>query len=136
MGKTKLKENEGQFEIEIENQDPQEIATIIYTSGTTGEPKGAVITNHAFASMLLNTKVSLGSNFVEDDRTLTWLPLSHVFGRCDSMLAINFGWEMVFAQSQDTLINDIGAAKPTIMLSVPRIFEKIFGYGYILTYLY
>lgn len=106
--------------------DSSEIASIIYTSGTTGEPKGAVITNKAFAQMLKNVQKSFNDAYTSEDRTLTWLPLSHVFGRCDSMMPIILGWQLVFSRGMDHLIKDIEIAKPTIMMSVPRIFEKIY----------
>ncbi len=111
----------------IEDQKSEDVASIIYTSGTTGEPKGAVITQHAFCSMLKNVDQYGAQSFGNTDRTLTFLPLSHVFGRVDSLLPIIYGWEMVFAESIDKIVDNIGISKPTIMLAVPRIFEKIYA---------
>ncbi len=127
LGIKEVKDNPGLFEKNINEQNGDEIASIIYTSGTTGEPKGAVILHKAFAQMLKNTLKAVHGGFNHHDRTLTFLPLSHVLGRADSMLPIIFGWQMVFAQSLDTVVDDIAAAKPTIMLAVPRIFEKIYA---------
>ena len=115
------------FENNIKEQSGSEVASIIYTSGTTGEPKGAVITHSAFTAMLGNVAASIGSSLSKSDRTLTWLPLSHVFGRCESMLGLVFGWEMAFAQGIDHLVTNLGQAKPTALLAVPRIFEKIYA---------
>ena len=115
------------FEENIKSQSPNDIASIIYTSGTTGEPKGAVITQQAFAQMLQNVKNFVKGAFNDFDRSLTFLPLSHVIGRCDSFLHLTFGSEMVLAQSIEKVIDDLSIVKPTFMLAVPRIFEKIYS---------
>jgi len=105
---------------------PEDIATIIYTSGTTNEPKGAVISHQAFISMLNNLAAGLAGNVTNEDKTLTFLPLSHVLGRCDSMLNLVFGLVCIYAESMDKIIDNLSIVKPTIMLAVPRIFEKIY----------
>ncbi len=115
------------FEASVESSDPQEMASIIYTSGTTGEPKGAVISQHAFMKMLSNVQSGLKTNILPTDRTLTFLPLSHVFGRCDSMLNLIFDFECVFAESLDRVVDNLAVAKPTLLLAVPRIFEKVYS---------
>jgi long-chain acyl-CoA synthetase len=115
------------FENHIQNQLPEEYASIIYTSGTTGEPKGAVITQQALTTMLLNIEKTIKGSFNHTDRTLVFLPLSHVLGRCDSFLPIVFGCQAVYAESLDRLIDNIQLVRPTIMVSVPRIFEKIYS---------
>ncbi len=115
------------YEKNILDQKEDELASIIYTSGTTGEPKGAVITQRALATMLLNVEQRMGPLFNTQDRTLTWLPLSHVFGRCESLLGVVLGWEMVFAEGVDQLMSNLATAKPTVLLAVPRIFEKIYA---------
>lgn len=127
IGKEEAVKDPEFFEKNLKEQDDQELASIIYTSGTTGEPKGAVITQRAFASMCLNVKDSIGNLFNAQDRTMTWLPLSHVFGRCESMFTIVFGWEMVFSRGVDHLLVDLGIVKPTLLMAVPRIFEKIYA---------
>ncbi|MCY4643688.1 MAG: long-chain fatty acid--CoA ligase [Bacteriovoracales bacterium] len=115
------------FQNNIKAQTGDEVASIIYTSGTTGEPKGVVITHEGFTVMLENVRQIFGGSLNEKDRTLTWLPLSHVFGRCESMFNLMFGWEMVFSRGIDHLIDDLAEVKPTILMSVPRIFEKIYA---------
>lgn len=111
----------------IDSVQDKSLASIVYTSGTTGQPKGAMIRHDAFWSMLQNVKSALGHNIDESDRLLTFLPLSHVLGRCDSMLHLSLGIENVYAESIDKLVDNIGLAKPTVMISVPRIFEKIYS---------
>jgi len=126
-GKEEINHNPDLFERLISETAQVDIASIIYTSGTTGEPKGAVITHKAMTQMLLNVRKFTNNAFSHDDRTLTFLPLSHVFGRCDSFLPLIFGWECVYARSIDTLIDDLELIQPTVMLAVPRIFEKIYS---------
>lgn len=115
------------FEASIEQSEPTDVASIIYTSGTTGAPKGAVISQRAFVVMLNNVYASLKTNILPNDRTLTFLPLSHVFGRCDSLLNLVFDFECVFAESMDKVVDNMQTAKPTILLAVPRIFEKVYS---------
>ena len=115
------------FEATIESSESTDLASIIYTSGTTGDPKGAVISQRAFVVMLNNVYSSLKTNILTTDRTLTFLPLSHVFGRCDSLLNLVFDFECVFAESLDKVVDNLQVAKPTILLAVPRIFEKVYS---------
>lgn len=126
LGAEEILSNPDIFEMRIDNLQETDIASIIYTSGTTGEPKGAVITQLGFTQMLLNVKQFANNSINEKDRTLTFLPLSHVFGRCDSLLNLIFGFETVYAESIDKIIENIQVVRPTIMLAVPRIFEKIY----------
>ncbi len=94
-GQEEIKTNPDLFEENIKQQKPDDTASIIYTSGTTGEPKGAVITHNAFTTMLDNVQSFIKGAFNSNDKTLTFLPLSHVLGRCDSLLPLVFGWESV-----------------------------------------
>jgi long-chain acyl-CoA synthetase len=127
IGTDELKTNPDLFENHIQAQQPDEYASIIYTSGTTGEPKGAVITHHALGSMLQNVDKTVQGAFTSNDKTLVFLPLSHVMGRCDSLLPLVFGWQAIYAESMEKLVDNIQIVKPTIMLAVPRIFEKIYA---------
>ncbi len=127
LGKEDLKNHPDLFENLIQNQQPEEYASIIYTSGTTGEPKGAVITQHALTTMLMNVDATIKTAFNSLDRTLVFLPLSHVLGRCDSLLPLVFGWQAVYAEGMEKIIDNLDLVKPTIMIAVPRIFEKIYS---------
>lgn len=127
IGGEEHKANPDLLENLIQNQQPEEIASIIYTSGTTGEPKGAVVTQHGMVSMLMNVEATVKTAFNQNDKTLVFLPLSHVLGRCDSLLPLVFGWQAVYAESMEKLIDNLVVVKPTIMIAVPRIFEKIYN---------
>lgn len=127
VGKEELRSHPDLLENSIQNQQPEEYASIIYTSGTTGEPKGAVITQHGLTTMLMNVEATVKGAFNAQDKTLVFLPLSHVLGRCDSLLPLVFGWQAVYAESIEKLVDNLTVVKPTIMIAVPRIFEKIYA---------
>lgn len=127
LGKEELTTHPDLLEIHIQNQQPEEYASIIYTSGTTGEPKGAVITQQAITKMLINVESSIKGAFGPNDKTLTFLPLSHVLGRCDSLLPLVFGWQSVYAESIEKLVDNLAIVRPTVIIAVPRIFEKIYA---------
>ncbi|MFA6237357.1 MAG: long-chain fatty acid--CoA ligase [Bacteriovorax sp.] len=127
VGLAELHQSPKLFEDSIKSSDGNDIASIIYTSGTTGDPKGAVITQKAFCAMLDNVNSSLKSNILPTDRFLIFLPLSHVLGRCDSLLNLVFDSESVYAESIDKVVDNLQVAKPTVLISVPRIFEKVYS---------
>jgi long-chain acyl-CoA synthetase len=77
--------------------------------------------------MLDNVYSSLKTNISQNDRILTFLPLSHVLGRCDSLLNLIFDFETVYAESLDKVVDNLSVAKPTILIAVPRIFEKVYS---------
>jgi len=97
----------------------------IYTSGTTGAPKGVMLThgNLAFEAKALTTLQVLR----QDDAVMLFLPLAHSFAQDVKAAWDGLGYRMIFAQSTDTLLADIGETSPTILPAVPRIFEKIYN---------
>ncbi len=126
LGAVEKKKNPNFVKEELSKQQENDIATIIYTSGTTGEPKGAVITHRAFSSMLLNVAEAFGKDTSKRDILLTFLPLSHVLGRMDSWIPVGLGLQNVYAEGINKIVENISLVKPTIMIAVPRIFEKIY----------
>jgi long-chain acyl-CoA synthetase len=105
---------------------PQDLATFVYTSGTTGPPKGSMLTH----SNVVWTCGSLGQILEAGpgDRRLSYLPLSHIAERMTShFLQIFQGTETWFAQSIDTLRDDLQACRPTIFFGVPRVWEKFYA---------
>ncbi len=101
-------------------------ATLIYTSGTTGEPKGAILTHRNF---LFDVEDSLSViDIYSEDVFLSFLPLSHVLERmAGHYLSCYRGCTVIYAESVDTVAENMSEVKPTIMVSVPRLYEKIYG---------
>ncbi|MDF1819263.1 MAG: AMP-dependent synthetase/ligase [Immundisolibacteraceae bacterium] len=105
------------------NPDPASLATIIYTSGTTGRPKGVMLSH----SNIITNLVSVGQlvQLTPDDRLLSFLPLSHALERTAGYyMAIYRGSETAFARSVADLSEDLLSIRPTVLISVPRIFER------------
>jgi long-chain acyl-CoA synthetase len=105
------------------DRDPDELATIIYTSGTTGIPKGVM---HSFRSMVEPVHgLAKVVGVSPEDRILSYLPLSHVFERfCGEFPALLYGARLYFAESLDTFAEDLRRARPTLFISVPRLWLK------------
>jgi long-chain acyl-CoA synthetase len=106
---------------EIKTDD---LATIIYTSGTTGEPKGVMLSHENFTSNIL--AISKGLPILPTDRSLSVLPLSHIFERaCFYVLACN-GVSVHYCASFDQLAAGLQEIHPTVMTAVPRLFEQVY----------
>jgi len=103
-----------------------ELASIIYTSGTTGRPKGVMLSHH---NMLSNAHATLGTFSVYgNDLFLSFLPLSHTFERTVGYyLAIMAGATVAYARSIPLLSEDLQNIRPTLMISVPRIYERVYA---------
>ncbi len=105
---------------------PEDIATLIYTSGTTGKPKGAMLSHRNIVSNVKAAHEAISIN--ESDRCLSFLPLCHSFERTGGYYAmIAGGAEIYYAESVDTVAANMLEAHPTIVVSVPRLFEKIYN---------
>ena len=101
-----------------------DLATFIYTSGTTGEPKGVMLTHANLVSNLVDAANPL--SFGKNDVVLSVLPLSHIFERQAMYMYLHQGMAVYFAESLDTIGPNLREVRPTIMVGVPRIFEKIY----------
>jgi long-chain acyl-CoA synthetase len=100
------------------------LATIVYTSGTTGPPKGAMLSHRNL--MFQAAEVAAHAKFPAGEETLSFLPLSHVVERLQGeVIAVKLGLTVNFAGSIDTVRDDLRAVRPTILLAVPRLWEKI-----------
>ena len=114
------------FKAEALQTKPDELATIIYTSGTTGDPKGVMLTHNNIYSNCMDAIPAL--EIGPDDSTLSFLPLSHIFERMGGHYAVfGTGATINYAESIDTLVVNLGEVKPTIVMSVPRVYEKIYA---------
>ena len=113
------------YEAEALAVEPSALATLIYTSGTTGKPKGAMLTHDNFFSNTSATRdaVEVGP----DDLALSFLPLSHVFERQADYLLFSRGCTIAYADSVDTVPLNMMEVRPTMMMSVPRLYEKLYA---------
>lgn len=105
---------------------PGDISTFIYTSGTTGHPKGVMLSNENLVSNVkaAHKVIDVGP----EDRTLSFLPLCHAFERVAGYYAMMAaGAEIFYAESVDTVSKNLGEARPTVVVSVPRLFEKMYN---------
>lgn len=101
-------------------------ASIVYTSGTTGKPKGCEISHANFALVAENIVPALGAfTLVPDARTLMFLPLAHVLARAVQVICLHAGILVGHSSSASELMADMQTLKPTFLLAVPRIFEKV-----------
>jgi long-chain acyl-CoA synthetase len=108
---------------------PDTLATLIYTSGTTGKPKGVQLTHDNFLAECGNVVQGAPDLFLNPNgSTLLFLPVAHVFGRMVQIGAVRSGLHMAHCGDPATrLAIDLGSFKPTFVLAVPRIFEKIYN---------
>ena len=104
---------------------PESILTIIYTSGTTGRPKGVVLTH---GNMLFEAKATAEIDVIrQDDIQLLFLPMAHVFAKVLEVMWLNSGHVLAIAESMNTLKQNLGEVRPTIMAGVPRVYEKFYA---------
>ena len=106
---------------------PTDLASIIYTSGTTGRPKGCQLLHLNFITEVSEVTVELRHLFNEDTSTLLFLPIAHVFGRVIEIGALATGSTLGHTADVKNLIADLAAFQPTFILSVPRVFEKVYN---------
>jgi len=106
--------------------DADDIAVLIYTSGTTGEPKGVLLSHGNFTSNA-HAATKLYPEFGENDRTLPILPWAHSYGQTADLYSfIHLGASMGLAESVNTIAEDLAKVKPTFLIAVPRIFNRVY----------
>ena len=104
---------------------PDNMASVVYTSGTTGRPKGVVLTHSNFASEC--RAIIDVFELTSEDRVLSFLPNAHILGRVESLMSIFSGWEMAYAESLNSISQNLVEVRPTLLISVPRIYEKVYA---------
>jgi long-chain acyl-CoA synthetase len=105
---------------------PTDLLTLIYTSGTTGRPKGVMLTHHNIVS---NVKALIRGKFfglASDDKALSFLPLCHIYERTDIYMYMSYGVSVYYAESMETIADNIKEVKPSMFASVPRLLEKVY----------
>ncbi|MGD2068052.1 MAG: long-chain fatty acid--CoA ligase [Gemmatimonadota bacterium] len=114
-----------EFDAAARKARPEEVTTLIYTSGTTGDPKGVMLTHQNLFSNVVAAGRVLG--VTDDDVTLSFLPLSHVLQRMVDYLLFSSGCTIAYAHDIRTVADDLVVVRPSIVVSVPRLYEKVYN---------
>jgi long-chain acyl-CoA synthetase len=104
-----------------------DLASIIYTSGTTGRPKGCELVHRCFVVEVVELLDLLQDFFNDETSTLLFLPIAHVFGRAIEIGALAAGCTLGHTPDVKNLLDDLAGFKPTFVLAVPRVFEKVYN---------
>ena len=118
-------ESEEQFRAAAKKAAPNDVATLIYTSGTTGDPKGVMLTHNNLHSNVVAVRKLL--TVTDEDTTLSFLPLSHVLQRLADYLLLANGCTITYAHSLSTVADDLKIVQPTVVVSVPRVYERVYN---------
>ncbi|WP_208324102.1 AMP-dependent synthetase/ligase [Diaminobutyricimonas sp. TR449] len=104
-----------------------DLATLIYTSGSTGQPKGCIISHSNFVEVSRNAAVALHEVVQPGASTLLFITTAHIFARFISILAVHAGVRVGHQPDTKQLLPSLGSFKPTFLLAVPRVFEKVYN---------
>ena len=105
----------------------KDLATLIYTSGSTGVPKGCILTHSNFVELVRNAAVAMSDVVNPQSSTLLFITTAHVFARFISVLAVHGGVKVGHQADTKQLLPALGSFKPTFLLAVPRVFEKVYN---------
>ncbi len=104
-----------------------DLATLIYTSGSTGVPKGCILTHSNFVELCRNAVVSMSQVVNPQSSTLLFITTAHIFARFISVLSVHGGVKIGHQADTKQLLPSLGSFKPTFLLAVPRVFEKVYN---------
>ncbi len=104
-----------------------DLATLIYTSGTTGRPKGCILTHSNFVELSRNAAVAMKDVVQPGASTLLFITTAHVFARFIAVLSVHAGVKVGHQADTKQLLPALGSFKPTFLLAVPRVFEKVYN---------
>ncbi|MBF4633979.1 long-chain fatty acid--CoA ligase [Agreia pratensis] len=104
-----------------------DLATLIYTSGTTGRPKGCMLTHSNFVELSRNAGVAMKEMLEPGASTLLFITTAHIFARFISVLCVHAGVKVGHQPDTKKLLTSLGSFRPTFLLAVPRVFEKVYN---------
>ncbi|MDP3895905.1 MAG: long-chain fatty acid--CoA ligase [Mesorhizobium sp.] len=126
LGQDFLKQHPNRFEEEIASSSPKDTAILVYTSGTTGPPKGAMISHENIIVSIIGSALTLP--VTEADEQVCFLPLCHILERLITVfIPIGFGSKVNFAESPETVFDNVREVSPHVFTAVPRVWEKVYS---------
>ena len=126
LGRDFLKQHPDRFEQEIASSSPKDTAILVYTSGTTGPPKGAMISHENIIVSIIGAALALP--VTEADEQVCFLPLCHILERLITVfIPIGFGSTVNFAESPETVFDNVREVSPHVFTAVPRVWEKVYS---------
>ncbi|MBF0102028.1 MAG: long-chain fatty acid--CoA ligase [Desulfobacterales bacterium] len=127
QGQQLFSSNPARFETLASDVNPEDLATIVYTSGTTGTPKGAMVTHKNIMAVIHSLDAIRPRYATDQDNSVPFLPLSHVFERAAGhFYGMYVGVTASYAGGINTILDDFKEKRPTIVLAVPRVCEKVY----------
>ncbi len=119
--------DEAELDARIDALGADRLATIVYTSGTTGRPKGCALTHRNLCTNVLQSIDALRPMLGPDEVTLLFLPLAHVLTKIMALTGMEWGVQLAFSSGMDNLVEEMAIVHPTMLVAVPRVFEKVFN---------
>ncbi|MEA5457747.1 long-chain fatty acid--CoA ligase [Arcicella sp. LKC2W] len=119
-------EDKAQLDLYKAAVSPDDLLTLIYTSGTTGQPKGVMLTHENIVSNIDGLVEARALDLLSDDKALSFLPLCHIYERTDVYVYMYNGVSIYYAESMETIGDNLKEVKPHVFATVPRLLEKVY----------